>query len=399
MSTDLSGEKLPIKYSIRDTFQALYNTSVKLDLPVAIWKLPNQTAWELIIGEKTIELDSPQIELLEPGFIVNKFRNRGLKKSLFIKAKFYISNDFIDYSLIETLLGKTFTEFFYKELSAIKKRIQFNIYLIENKRNETLEFKNRVERAVEEINQGAFQKVILSRRKEINFSEEVDHISIFEKLSQQNGNAFTSLVSIPEIGVWMGASPETLICIKDNIFSTCSLAGTQQFKENVRLKDVLWSQKEIEEQAFVSRYIINCFKKIRLREYIEEGPKTVPAGKLLHLKTEFKVDMEEVDFPILGTQMLELLHPTSAVCGMPHEPAFEFILSQENFDRELYAGYLGPVNINNSIGVFVNLRCMKIEGQKAILFAGVGITEDSDAEKEWLETEMKFGTLLNVLSN
>src|SRR5690606_14602969 len=149
-----------------------------------------------------------------------------------------------------------------------------------------------------------------------------------------------------------------------------------------------WTQKEIEEQALVSRYIINCFKKIRLREYDEKGPKTVKAGNLMHLKTDFTVDTRSVNFPELATVMLELLHPTSAVCGMPRQPALEFIKNNEGFDRRLYSGYLGPVNLMGETNLFVNLRCMALKSDQATIYAGAGVTVDSDPEKEWQETEM-----------
>ena len=95
--------------------------------------------------------------------------------------------------------------------------------------------------------------------------------------------------------------------------------------------------------------------------------------------------------------MLDLLHPTSAVCGMPQEPALDFLRKHEEYDRAFYSGYLGPVNIENETNIFVNLRCMQLLSQKAILYAGAGVTIDSDPEKEWQETEMKLQTLLNVL--
>src|SRR5690606_1705120 len=150
-------------------------------------------------------------------------------------------------------------------------------------------------------------------------------------------------------------------------------------------------------QALVERYVISCFKKIRLREYEEHGPRTVVAGNLVHLKSEFSVDMKATNFPQLGSVMLRLLHPTSAVCGMPLEPALRFLKESEGYDREFYAGYLGPTNINGNIDVFVNLRCMKIQGDHAVLFAGAGITADSEPSLELKETEMKFQTLLNVV--
>jgi isochorismate synthase len=75
-------------------------------------------------------------------------------------------------------------------------------------------------------------------------------------------------------------------------FIPCHLAGTQKAQGENPLKSAAWTQKEIEEQALVSRYIVDCFKKIRLREYDEHGPKTVLAGNLLHLRSDFKVDMK-----------------------------------------------------------------------------------------------------------
>ena len=163
------------------------------------------------------------------------------------------------------------------------------------------------------------------------------------------------------------------------------------------LSDVPWTQKEIIEQAMVSRYIIECFKKIRLREFEEVGPKTVKAGDLVHLKTSFKVDMKETNSPLLGSTMLELLHPTSAVCGSPRGLANDFIRTHEGYERELFAGFLGPVGLDGNSRLFVNLRCMQLFKEKARLYAGAGITENSRPEKELQETNNKMQTLLKVI--
>jgi isochorismate synthase len=100
--------------------------------------------------------------------------------------------------------------------------------------------------------------------------------------------------------------------------------------------------------------------------------------------------------------MLSLLHPTSAVCGTPKEAAIDWIKQAEAHDREFYSGYLGPVNLNDEIYLFVNLRTVKVRketnGYSATYYAGCGITEDSDPEKEWEETEMKCQTLQRILS-
>jgi isochorismate synthase len=123
----------------------------------------------------------------------------------------------------------------------------------------------------------------------------------------------------------------------------------------------------------------------------------------MHLRTDIIIDTIAINFSQLATVMLDLLHPTSAVCGMPKVPATEFILKNEGYDRDFFSGFLGPVNIQSSEGqieshIFVNLRTMKIEKNIATLYAGCGITADSNAEKEWNETEMKTQTLGSVIS-
>jgi isochorismate synthase len=95
--------------------------------------------------------------------------------------------------------------------------------------------------------------------------------------------------------------------------------------------------------------------------------------------------------------MLQLLHPTSAVCGQPLDTALEFIHKHENHDRQFYTGYLGPVNFQNRTDIFVNLRCLQVLQKELILYAGAGITQDSIPEREWEETELKLNTLLNAI--
>ena len=217
------------------------------------------------------------------------------------------------------------------------------------------------------------------------------------QICQAYDNPFVSFVSVPRVGTWIGASPETLISVTETTFKTSSVGGTQILDPNVELPEVTWTQKEIEEQALVNRYIINCFKKIRLREFEEVGPRTIRAANLIHLRTDYLVDLTAVNFPQLGTVMLELLHPTSATCGMPKEKALRFIQETEVFDRAYYSGFLGPVNVLGASDIFVNLRCMQLQESSAILYSGAGITADSKPQKEWLETELKCDTLLNLL--
>jgi isochorismate synthase len=263
---------------------------------------------------------------------------------------------------------------------------------------EELDFCRIVEECVKSIEEGIFEKVVPSRIKMIELPSDFDSIDAFIRLCDTYPGAMISLVSIPEVGTWIGASPELLVEVSNqSTFRTIALAGTRPNQEGLDPRDVAWTQKEIEEQALVSRYVINCFKKIRLREFEEHGPKSVVAGNLMHLRTEYSVDMIATNFPQLGSVMLQLLHPTSAVCGMPMEPSLNFIHKHEKHDRAFYSGYVGPVNVNDVTSLYVNLRCMHLLERQAICYAGAGVTIDSIPHKEWEETELKLSTLLSVI--
>lgn len=395
--------------------QDLWNSAKNLAFPTAIWRLPRQSEKHFLTSfEKIPHQSKIDFEELGAGFAFSPFINPDGDKTFFLKADLhYIFNgkkstqndDFIE-AVSPSSLNPHFIELMKGKNQSLNSVLTNNST---NKQTTKQEFIDLVEKGISEIENGVFQKVVLSRTKQIVLPADFDVIRIFDKLCETYASAFISAVSIPHLGVvWMGASPETLVSQDSaGIFRTMALAGTQSAYDSdgnlIKPSEALWRQKEIEEQSFVTRYIINCLKKIRVREFEEEGPKTVIAGNLMHLRTDIIIDTVAINFSQLATVMLDLLHPTSAVCGMPKVPATEFILKNEGYDRDFFSGFLGPVNIQSSEGqieshIFVNLRTMKIEKNIATLYAGCGITADSNAEKEWNETEMKTQTLGRVIS-
>lgn len=403
------------KIENKNSRQDLWNSAKNLAFPTAIWRLPRQSEKHFLTSfEKIPHQLKIDFEELGAGFAFSPFINPDGDKTFFLKADLhYIFNgkkstqndDFIE-AVSPSSLNPHFIELMKGKNQSLNSVLTNNST---NKQTTKQEFIDLVEKGISEIENGVFQKVVLSRTKQIVLPADFDVIRIFDKLCETYASAFISAVSIPHLGVvWMGASPETLVSQDSaGIFRTMALAGTQSAYDSdgnlIKPSEALWRQKEIEEQSFVTRYIINCLKKIRVREFEEEGPKTVIAGNLMHLRTVIIIDTVAINFSQLATVMLDLLHPTSAVCGMPKVPATEFILKNEGYDRDFFSGFLGPVNIQSSEGqieshIFVNLRTMKIEKNIATLYAGCGITADSNAEKEWNETEMKTQTLGRVIS-
>lgn len=394
----------------------LWNAALSLGFPSALWKLPLAGEIKLLISTGgPVTRCQPDLEKLSPGFVISPFAWQESDDVMLLKGDIIVTfsekgiSENIDNQLGEEhpvfkKLIKLATEKRSDEQEAPETRLPPLPDQTPHKDTKS-RFERTVELAVAAIKQKEFHKVVLSRTKEISYSDKFQPAQAFHKLAQAYPHAFVSLVNLPEQKeLWLGASPETLIRQKaDGTFSTMSLAGTQSAYDRVGMLipkyDIRWGQKEIEEHALVSRYIVECFKKIRLREYLETGPKTVLAGNLYHLRTDFEVDTAALNFPELASVMLRLLHPTSAVCGVPKAPSLKFLTQVEGYDRSFYSGFLGPVQVNGESSLFVNLRTVRITKGKATLYAGAGITEDSIPEREWEETELKCDTLLKVIGS
>lgn len=388
------------KASFPMVLSAGLSAATRLNLPVAIWRLPYESTTHLLISlQPSRKYQRMPLDELGKGFVFAPFdleHQKGLCLPAdillsFKEEKWQVNID----NQAPILLRKQWEAQFHQQLRTEDKATYHAIALPEASKNS---YRDLVAQCIEAIQHKSFEKIVPAREVSFPLPEGFDVISTFLNLSQSYPSAFASLVSTPETGTWMGASPEILIAQESNIFSTTALAATQPYIESKELKDTAWTQKEIEEQAMVSRYIINCFKKIRLRDFTEKGPRTVKAGHLLHLKTTFEVDIEQTNFRELAAVMLELLHPTSAVAGMPKYAAKTFLEAHENLDRQFYSGFLGPVQMEGDSHLYVNLRCMQIDKTIARLYAGAGVTADSVPEQEFLETEMKFQTMLNILS-
>lgn len=260
--------------------------------------------------------------------------------------------------------------------------------------SEKKEFENLVAKGIQGIKNQEFKKVVLSRKETVDLVD-FDLETTFEKLVQLYPTTFVYCFFHPKLGTWLGATPEQLLKANDSVFETIALAGTQKANDS---SAVIWKQKEKEEQQFVTDYIVNKLKNVASDVLVSE-PYSIQAGSIWHIKTDISGVLN------LGSslqQVVSLLHPTPAVCGLPKEDSKAFILENEKYDRTFYTGFLGELNSSltnetQSSDLFVNLRCMQIVENEALLYMGCGITKDSIPEKEWEESSNKSVTMKKVL--
>ncbi len=270
-----------------------------------------------------------------------------------------------------------------------------HVYASEDNVEEKSHFENLIQKAITAIKNGELTKVVLSR-KEILEVPDFDLVTAFTKLIQRFPTAFCYCWYHPKIGLWMGATPERLLKASKKKFCTMALAGTQNFEGKT---DVIWEQKEVEEQQYVTDYILENLKDLT-SEVAISSPYTVQAGNVLHIKTDIEGVINKES---RLNQVVSVLHPTPAVCGLPKEAAKAFILENEDYNREYYTGFLGELNKKDfaekkqKSDLYVNLRCMQIKYRQAHLYIGCGITKESIPEKEWNESVNKSMTMKSVL--
>jgi isochorismate synthase len=243
-----------------------------------------------------------------------------------------------------------------------------------------------------ETRTGRFGKIVLSRCSEIEQPNASTAKDLFVKACNIYPHQFVALVSMQKAGTWLMATPEVLLDGSDDEWLTMALAGTM--KRETGTGKAVWSEKNKEEQHYVSTYI-----KDVLNQYANtvstHGPYTAKAAHLLHLRTDFTFKLNNASH--IGT-LIEALYPTPAVCGIPKAPARTFITANESIDRKYYSGFCGPLSLQGETHLYVALRCMEILGDKLRLYAGGGILHDSNMKAEWQETQTKMQTMLRLLT-
>ncbi len=245
---------------------------------------------------------------------------------------------------------------------------------------------NLVQKGIDFFKTTDTKKVVLSR-KEIVDAPDFNIVETFKKLLKNYTNAMVYVWFHPKKGLWLGATPETLLKTKNELFTTMALAGTQIYNGSL---EVVWQKKEKQEQQFVTDYIVE-----KLNDDITVSKShTIKAGSLVHLCTMITGSLSQ---QLSLNTLIKLLHPTPAVCGLPMAEAKVFILVNEEYNREFYTGFLGELNINNTSSLFVNLRCMQVLEKQLAIYIGGGITVDSNPKKEWEETVAKSKVMLKVL--
>jgi isochorismate synthase len=372
--------KSQIKTSVKSIGETL-NVCLENNLTFVAYRLPNEVEQLLMVQKIPGVQELANLSELTKmkGFVVAPFINSQNNPTFIIQPDFYFVNDVPNLEFDELITIK------HPEKNS---RINTPPYVVTKS-----EYIHQIESIKEAIHQKRIEKVVLSRIKteEGNYKKHVPEL--FSQLCKLFPNAFVYVFKTQDY-LWMGATPEPLAVLKNNVFQTSSVAGTKENIEKFRSLEN-WGSKEKQEQHYVSDHIHKVLRMNNWENIAHNGPYVDKAGNVLHLRTDFTSRTNVINGNV--GSLINYLHPTPAICGSPTNDALAIIALIEKHDREYYGGFLGPVGMKNPIELFVNLRCMQIMNSRLLLYTGGGLTSDSNPVDEWYETEIKAGTLLSVI--
>ena len=255
-------------------------------------------------------------------------------------------------------------------------------------------------RALEAIGCGDYEKIVLARSLCLKADRPWQPLEALDRLREQFSGCFAFSFGGGAGRSFIGATPERLLKIRGGHLKTEAIAGSAPRgitpAEDARFaRELLESEKDLREHAYVRNCILRSLASVGIEGRAEAGPRLLPLANVQHLQTSINAFVGQ------SAHLMDIvreMHPTPAVGGAPREKAVPAIADLEQIDRGLFAGVVGWFNHLNEGEMIVGIRSALIENQMARLYAGAGIVEGSDPDKEFRETEMKLNALLNGLT-
>jgi menaquinone-specific isochorismate synthase len=257
-----------------------------------------------------------------------------------------------------------------------------------------------VEEILEAIRAGRVSKVVLARTLDVDAPVAAEPVDVLEALRAGNPNTHVFLFE-PEPGrALLGAAPEAVATLRRGVFHATAVAGSvarggTRAEQEALAAELLGSAKDRAEQRIVVEDMVARLEPLARDVRAEPEPHVLTLARIQHLETEIRARVEE------GTSILDLveaLHPTPAVCGVPREGALELLRREEPFDRGWYAGPVGWFTLDGDGHFVPALRTAVGEGRRWRLFAGAGIVDGSRPAAEWDETAIKLQPVLRALA-
>lgn len=262
-----------------------------------------------------------------------------------------------------------------------------------------LAFQHRVQQTLATIRAGQLQKQVVAHALEVNRQHAFRRSMVLPRLRSHHPDCYIFALSGTQKSHFIGASPERLLSIRQGRLVTDALAGSAPRGATAAAdyaigQQLLTTAKEQQEHQLVLDFILQQLRAQGLTPRYSTPPSLLRLSHIQHLHTPICADLPDHISPLA---LVEALHPTPAVAGVPATMACDFIRQGEACDRGLYAAPLGWVDPHGNSEFIVGIRSALIQGNRARLYAGAGIVAESDPEKELAEIQLKLQALAEAL--
>lgn len=250
------------------------------------------------------------------------------------------------------------------------------------------------------IADGKVSKVVLARTLGVRAGRALDPKRLLHRLRAAEPHGFVFAAPVAANACLAGASPELLVSRRGSAVASTPLAGSaprsgDPDEDRSHADELLASSKNRREHAVVVEAVAETLAGFCDDLTFDREPVLLPTANVWHLATRFRGVLADPETTALD--LVAELHPTPAVCGTPRSEAVDIIARSEPFDRGSYAGPVGWTDASGDGEWAIALRCAELAGERATLYAGAGIVQDSDPESEVDETERKFRAFLDSL--
>ena len=259
-------------------------------------------------------------------------------------------------------------------------------------------WKKNIQQALSAFEEGRLGKVVLARRANFGFEEELDPALLAGKLKEATPDCF-HFYAEPEPGVaFIGASPERLYRREGRNVLSEAVAGTRprgdsDTNDEDLSEELLKSDKDRLEHSYVKDSVRDSLAPLCRSLEVDEKMSEMKLTQRRHLVSGVRGTLHEY---ISDADILEAVHPTPAVGGHPGKEALKEIAKSETFDRGWYAGPVGWIGAD-AAEFAVGIRSGLVSGRDLALFSGAGIVSGSVPKDEWAEVEQKISDFTRIL--
>jgi menaquinone-specific isochorismate synthase len=255
-----------------------------------------------------------------------------------------------------------------------------------------------VERAVSSIRDGDLRKVVLATALDASLDAPIDVPDTLERFRRTYPNCYRFLVQPTDDCGFFGPPPERLVRMDGERVATEALAGSVERGDTPEADAALARSLEASEKLGHEQALVTDAIRERLEPFgtVSVGKREIKQlSTIQHLRTPITATLGDETHVL---DVVEALHPTPAVGGLPPERARTVIRETEPFDRGWYAAPIGWFDAAGDGEFVVGIRSAVAGGRDAMLYAGNGIVGDSEPEEEWAELDPKFRPILDELA-